>query len=960
MELQLEIEKSSLNQIQEIFYLFILVFYSIAQSYNGSLKILRYLDYITFIKYLDIPQKVTEFETKLQLNDSIKNWMKLLKLEITVLILVHVACCIFLDIGQFESQQNQDSWLNKFDLDNSSIQQQYFSSLYFMVITICTIGYGDISPYTFNERLFIIIIAILSTNVTAYTFSQISEIVKFEDNKNESFNKLMTGINYQMKVGGLSMKLQQKVRKFYQYFHIQSQNSQNFANQFMNQLPQNLQEEVLLDLNKESINSIYLFKSLSNKCQQKISLQIKQKQLMPGEIILHEKELNNSLYFVNDGNLEIYSTLIINEKDDSLGTKFQQLQKKDVFGYEGFLLGEASSYSVKSSGSSIVSFIEKQVFLEILNQFPTDYEKFLFIKDQTVYGSVNTNVYKLKCISCGMTDHQLSKCPYISLSIKYKPHKQVNERSPYVRKRYRFSSLLKKIQFIQESAMEAQANNDQALIIEALNLLQSSVIKKSEKEEDIDQSASSLSLSVQINRHTIQNLDDLYPSLKDETQLKRIQSGVSLNHENFSRNSSKNIKSNENCSFINRDSKVISYKKERANEFDSHPFIVQQSQQQQHYSIFHSESQINSNEEQKEENSQKLESQKSINHGDQQQLIKQNMVRDVKSRTSSFHYNKNSELSPQRDKAHFDRNLSTNDDINTSQKTSLHQILKINNSQNKQAINKDFQETELSIIRQTFEERQKKSKQEYKQFQRELSQKIKLQNTPSLEDILSNSNKLQRVVKSLEKQKSNQNSQEENLSEKGFFRIFSLAAQGKFNNRKKSVTVDNLTMKENNDIPIQHSKQSLNASTQNTIQNYEILNNKVLNNVIENFQNTLTKKKVQEPQINSTEYQIRCKYDLQDIDMLLVRKQYILMQQKNLISDYIQVPDNEICIDSLHNYLYYYRAYNANNIIFKYNQKQFFKGKTSLSNKKRTTTQKKRQSKYLYSQIQKLNFQIKL
>ncbi|KAL4505466.1 hypothetical protein ABPG72_002528 [Tetrahymena utriculariae] len=939
--------------------LFILVFYAFSQSYHGSFQIVRYLDYLAFIKYLDIPQKVTEFEIKLQLNDSFKNWMKLIKLEITVLILIHVTCCIFLDIGLFEQQQNQNSWLNKFELDNSTIQQQYFSSLYFMTITICTIGYGDISPYTFNERLFIMMVAILSTSITAYTFSQISEIVKFEDNKNESFNKLMTGINYQMKVGGLSMKLQQKVRKFYQYFHIQSQHSKNFANQFMNQLPQNLQEEVLLDLNRENINSINLFKNLSNKCQQKISLQIKQKQFMPGEIILHENELNNSLYFVNDGSLEINSTLKINEKDDLLGTKFQQLQKKDVFGYEGFLLGEVSSYSVKSSGSSIVSFIDKQVFLDILKQFPTDYEKFLFIKDQTIYGSVNANIYKLKCISCGMTDHQLTRCPYISLSIKYKPQKLVNERRPYVRKRIRFSCLLKNIQFIQESAMEAQANNDQALIIEALNLLQSCVIKKSEDEEDIDQSASSLSLSVQINKHTIQNLDDLQTSIKDESQFKRKQSGVSLNHESLSRISSKNIKSNENSSFTNRDSKVTSYKKERASDLESQPVLIQQSSQQQEYSIVDSESQLNFNEEQKEENSQKFENQKSY---DDQQLIKQNMIRERKNRASSFHYNKNSEISPQRDKKHLERNQSTNRDINTSQKTSIYQIMKINNSQNKQEISKDFQETEIDIIRQTFEERQKKSKQEQKYLQRELSQKIKLQNTPSLEDILSDSNKFQKVIKNLERQKSNQNCQEENVSDKGYFKLVSLAAKGQFKSRKKSVTLDNFTFKENNSISIQHTKQSQNIggiSRQNTIQNYEKLNNKVLNDVVENQKNTETKRKVQEPQINSTEYQIRCQHNLQDIDMLLVRKQYILMQQKNLIQDYIEVADNEINIDSLHNYLYYYKAHNANNIIFKYNQKQFYKGRSLYSNKKRTASQKKRQSKYLYAQIQKLNFQIK-
>lgn len=83
-------------------------------SRNNSEDIVSYLDYIAFIKYLDIPIKIQEFEIKLQLNDSIKNWMRLIKLEILVLVLAHVSCCIFVNIGLFEKSNGYANWIDKF------------------------------------------------------------------------------------------------------------------------------------------------------------------------------------------------------------------------------------------------------------------------------------------------------------------------------------------------------------------------------------------------------------------------------------------------------------------------------------------------------------------------------------------------------------------------------------------------------------------------------------------------------------------------------------------------------------------------------------------------------------------------------------------------------------------------------------------------------------------------------
>ena len=85
-----------------------------------------------------------------------------------------------------------------------------------------TIGYGDITPASQGEKGFMIFVALMATNIFAYTFSQISEIVKNEEAKKQAYNKMMHVINNEMNKRGLSLLLQHKVRKYYE--HLQYEN----------------------------------------------------------------------------------------------------------------------------------------------------------------------------------------------------------------------------------------------------------------------------------------------------------------------------------------------------------------------------------------------------------------------------------------------------------------------------------------------------------------------------------------------------------------------------------------------------------------------------------------------------------------------------------------------------------------------------------------------------------------
>ena len=64
-----------------------------------------------------------------------------------------------------------------YNFDVEDVFFNYITSLYWAVITMLTVGYGDIAPQTLKERLFAIGVIILSCGVFAYALSKISVIV---------------------------------------------------------------------------------------------------------------------------------------------------------------------------------------------------------------------------------------------------------------------------------------------------------------------------------------------------------------------------------------------------------------------------------------------------------------------------------------------------------------------------------------------------------------------------------------------------------------------------------------------------------------------------------------------------------------------------------------------------------------------------------------------------------------
>lgn len=75
-----------------------------------------------------------------------------------------------------DKYEGEDSWLYVYNLKNDSKLDKYITSLYFSFITMSTVGYGDISPQTLTEKVYILIITLISCFVFSYTVNTIGAL----------------------------------------------------------------------------------------------------------------------------------------------------------------------------------------------------------------------------------------------------------------------------------------------------------------------------------------------------------------------------------------------------------------------------------------------------------------------------------------------------------------------------------------------------------------------------------------------------------------------------------------------------------------------------------------------------------------------------------------------------------------------------------------------------------------
>ena len=136
-----------------------------------SRQLLRLIRLVRIVRIVRVIQRL---EYSLHLQEGVRQLAGFLVILITI---THWFSCLFYSLGEFDMMEDGAGlkcWANGHNLCSDNIFTNYVAACYWAIMTLTTVGYGDVGAQNNQQRILGIIAMICGALIFAYGVSQVS------------------------------------------------------------------------------------------------------------------------------------------------------------------------------------------------------------------------------------------------------------------------------------------------------------------------------------------------------------------------------------------------------------------------------------------------------------------------------------------------------------------------------------------------------------------------------------------------------------------------------------------------------------------------------------------------------------------------------------------------------------------------------------------------------------------
>ena len=286
--------------IQAIPYFSIFLFLGKNTNENNEINAMYYIllmiKIIKTYKMINDNSTITYISGILTKNETIDDHGGMIISTLLTIFVLNLTTCLFIFIG-FNSYPN---WIFKLNIQDNSYIDIYLTSVYFIIVTITTVGYGDITGDSMPEILFQILLLIIGTIAYSFIISYISNYIIKINKKSMTYEKNVE-ILREIKLHHPNMKecLYQEVLRS---LHNEQLYERKDKHLLFDSLPYNLKNELIMEMYKPLIQNFIFFKEVYNSSFIiKVATSLKSLISIKGDILINEGDFIKEIIFVKSG-----------------------------------------------------------------------------------------------------------------------------------------------------------------------------------------------------------------------------------------------------------------------------------------------------------------------------------------------------------------------------------------------------------------------------------------------------------------------------------------------------------------------------------------------------------------------------------------------------------------------------------------------------------------------------------
>ena len=242
------------------------------------------------------------------------DWKAIFAYIILILCVLHIASCYFIFLGN----NVHPGWYAE-GLQSESNKDIYITSIYYVVTTLTTVGYGDIAVESKYQRIFQIVLLIVGTFSYSWLLTYISNYIKKNNEKYIIYEEKVK-ILEEIKINypNLSNNLYERITRYLKYNKSKYKYNIKYV---LDSLPSSIQNNLIIEIYKPIIKNFLFFKYFENSdFFVKIVTSMKPILSMKDDILINEGDVIEDIIFIKKGRLSLEVDINL----DGTKNKFEQ------------------------------------------------------------------------------------------------------------------------------------------------------------------------------------------------------------------------------------------------------------------------------------------------------------------------------------------------------------------------------------------------------------------------------------------------------------------------------------------------------------------------------------------------------------------------------------------------------------------------------------------------------------